>query len=619
MCGFIGYVNGTNIIDHHQTIENMMNTIIHRGPDSGGIHTDDKVTLGFRRLSIIDLSDVANQPLYSNDGSIVLVFNGEIYNFQELREDLIAKGHQFKTKSDSEVLIYGYIEYGEEFVKQLRGMFAFCIWDKNKDHLFIARDGFGIKPLYFTNHTTDNTIIFGSEIKSFLPHPSFIKELNKDALRPYLTFQYSSMDETFFKGVYKLPPANYMIIKDGKITKMERYWDKKFHEKENTLDHYVKEIQDTMKESVAVHQISDVKVGAFLSGGVDSSYVTSLMRPNKTFSVGFKDYESMFNETTHSKDLCDILGIENESKYITAEECFEALPTIQYHMDEPQSNPSSVPLYFLCELASKDVTVVLSGEGADEIFGGYEWYQPSKKMETYEKIPLGLRKAVRGIAEKLPKNKVSNFLIKGGQTVEERFIGEAVVWDEEDAYNVLKPEYRNGPTVQSITKRIYKEVPGHDDVSKMQYLDLNLWMPGDILLKADRMSMAHSLELRVPFLDKEVMELAKNIPSKYRVNEIDTKYALRQAANKELPEEWAKRKKLGFPVPIRHWFKEEKYYKLVKEMFTADFTHEFFDVDQLVGYLDEHYTGKANRARYIWTVYVFLVWYKRFFIDEVAA
>lgn len=619
MCGFIGYINGTNVIDHHQTIENMMNTIIHRGPDSGGIHTDDKVTLGFRRLSIIDLSDVANQPLYSADGNIVLVFNGEIYNFQELREDLIQKGHPFKTKSDSEVLIYGYIEYGVDFVKKLRGMFAFSIWDKNKDEMFIARDGFGIKPLYFTNHTTDNTIIFGSEIKSFLPHPSFIKELNKDAIRPYLTFQYSSMNETFFKGVFKLPPAHYMIIKDGKITKMERYWDKKFNPKENSLEHYVNEIQETMKESVAVHQISDVKVGAFLSGGIDSSYVTALQRPNKTFSVGFKDYESMFNETTHSKELCDILGIENESKYITAEECFEALPTIQYHMDEPQSNPSSVPLYFLCELASKDVTVVLSGEGADEIFGGYEWYQSSKKMDTYEKVPFGLRKVIRGIAEKMPKNKVSNFLIKGGQTVEERFIGEAVVWDEDDAFNVLKPEYRNGPTVRSITKSIYAEVPDHDDVSKMQYLDLNLWMPGDILLKADRMSMAHSLELRVPFLDKEVMELAKNIPSKYRVNEMDTKYALRQAAHAELPEEWAKRKKLGFPVPIRHWLKEEKYYNLVKDMFQADFTHEFFDVNQLVGYLDEHYTGKANRARYIWTVYVFLVWYKRFFVDEQAA
>ncbi|MFJ5563053.1 asparagine synthase (glutamine-hydrolyzing) [Lysinibacillus xylanilyticus] len=614
MCGFIGYINGTNVIDHHQTIENMMNTIIHRGPDSGGIHSDDTVTLGFRRLSIIDLSDVANQPLYSADGNIVLVFNGEIFNFQELRADLIEKGHNFKTHSDSEVIIYGYVEYGVDFVKKLRGMFAFCIWDKKNDLQFIARDGFGIKPLYYTENTTDGTFIFGSEIKSFLPHPSFIKELNKDALRPYLTFQYSSMDETFFKGVYKLQPAHYMLIKNGQ-KQIVQYWDKKFHAKEAPIEKYVEDIRTTVRESVDAHQISDVKVGSFLSGGIDSSYITSLLRPDKSFSVGFSDYEDMFNETNLAKDLSDTLNIQNERKYISADECFEALPKIQWHMDEPQSNPSSVPLYFLSELASKDVTVVLSGEGADEIFGGYSWYQNSGKMQQYEKVPFGIRKALRGIAEALPKNQYTHFLVKGGQTVEERFIGEAVVWDEEDALNVLKPDYKNGPSVKTITKRIYDEVPGDDDVTKMQYLDLNLWMPGDILLKADKMSMAHSIELRVPFLDKEVMELAKNIPSKYRVNDIDTKYVLRQAAHQELPEEWAKRPKLGFPVPIRHWLREEKYYKMVKEMFTTDFANEFFDTKQLVGYLDEHYEEKANRGRYIWTAYVFLVWYKQFFVD----
>ncbi|MFC5558260.1 asparagine synthase (glutamine-hydrolyzing) [Ureibacillus thermophilus] len=615
MCGFIGYIHGTDEIDHHKTIERMMDTIIHRGPDSGGKHVDEKVSLGFRRLSIIDLSNAANQPLYNEDGSIVLVFNGEIYNFQELREELIEKGYHFKTKSDSEVLIYSYMEYGEEFVKQLRGMFAFCIWDKNRNQMMLARDGFGIKPLYYSNHTKDNTFIFGSEIKSFLPHPSFIKEMNKDALRPYLTFQYSAMDETFFKGVYKLRPAHYMIVKDGKIVKMEKYWDKKYHAKDNTLEYYVEEIRKTVKESVEAHKISDVKVGSFLSGGIDSSYVTALLRPNTSFSVGFKNYEKMFNETDHAKELSELLNIENKRTFVSADDVFEKLPTIQWHMDEPQSNPSSVPLYFLCELASKDVTVVLSGEGADEIFGGYEWYQPSKRMEAYEKIPFGLRRIISNIAKKLPKNKYTNFLVKGGQTIEERFIGEAVVWDEEDALNVLKPAYRSGPSVHSITKPIYAEVPYEDDVTKMQYLDLNLWLPGDILLKADKMSMAHSLELRVPFLDKKVMELAKNIPTPYRVNEEDTKYALRQAALKELPEEWAKRKKLGFPVPIRHWFREEKYYNLVKEAFQSEYAKEFFNTDQLMKYLDDHYHQKANYARYIWTVYVFLVWYKRFFID----
>lgn len=614
MCGFVGYIKGKNAIDHSAIIEHMLETIIHRGPDSGGVHEDEDVVLGFRRLSIIDLSTAANQPLYSEDGNIVLVFNGEIYNFQELREELKAQGYNFRTSSDSEVLIYGYLAYGTAMMQRLRGMFAFCIWDKRNDTVFIARDGFGIKPLYYTRHTVDNTFIFGSEIKSFLPHPSFVKELNKDALRPYLTFQYSAMDETFFKGVYKLPPAHYMIIKNGEV-QIEKYWDKAFREEESTLEHYVEEIHETMKESVATHRISDVKVGSFLSGGIDSSYITSLLRPNKSFSVGFADYEAMFNETNLAKDLSDQLGVQNERKMVTAEECFDALPTIQYHMDEPHSNLSSLPLYFLAELARKHVTVVLSGEGADEIFGGYPWYQNSPKMEKYEKLPYGIRRVAHHLGKKLPKNRITEFMVKGGQKVEERFIGEAVIFSEEDALGVLTPEFRKGPSVYSITGKVYNRVKGADDVTKMQYLDLHLWLPGDILLKADKMSMAHSIELRVPFLDKQVMELGKKLPSRYRVNAIDTKYALRQAALKDLPEEWANRPKLGFPVPVRHWLREERYYNLVKETFSSEYAKAFFNTDVLIGYLDDHYHGRKNRARYVWTTYVFLVWYKRFFID----
>jgi len=615
MCGFVGYIHGSTAWNHQTVIEGMMNRIVHRGPDSGGMYSDDKVTLGFRRLSIIDLSDNGKQPMYSADGNLVLVFNGEIFNFQELREDLKQKGHIFHSKTDSEVLIYGYKEYGYDFVKQLRGMFAFAIWDKVNDTMFIARDGFGIKPLYYTTNTTDGSLLFGSEIKSFLAHPAFIKEVNKDALRPYLTLQYSSMGETFFKGVHKLKPAHYMVLKGNDIHTVE-YWDKKFHAENGTLESYVEEVKATMADSVRAHKISDVKTGAFLSGGVDYSLVTALMKPEKSFSVGFSEYEKMFNETNQAADLSAILGIENVRKYISPEEAFHALPTIQYHMDEPQSNPSSVPLYFLAELAKKDVTVVLSGEGADEIFGGYSWYEPSKKMETYEKIPYSLRKGIGKLAHKLPKNTLTTFLVKGGQKVEERFIGQAIVWDEEEAVDILKPAYKNGPDIRTITKPIYDEVKGQDDVTKMQYLDLNLWMPGDILLKADKMSMAHSLELRVPFLDKEVMELAKRIPSEYRVNEIDTKYVLRRAAADVLPEEWAKRPKLGFPTPIRHWLREEEFYKEVRKAFASDYAAEFFDTDKLVQILDDNYTKKLDYGRQIWTAYIFLVWYKRFFIDE---
>ncbi|SET17054.1 asparagine synthase (glutamine-hydrolysing) [Natronincola peptidivorans] len=614
MCGFVGFAGSNLALDKEKTINTMMDTIIHRGPDSGGIYTDEAVTLGFRRLMIIDLSEEASQPMYNEDKSCVLVFNGEIYNYQILRIELEKKGHIFKSNTDSEVIIHAYEEYGVDLLQKVRGMFAFTIWDTKNETMFLARDFFGIKPLYYTQNTTDNSLIFGSEIKSFLKHPSFKKELNKDALRPYLTFQYSVLDETFFKGVYKLKPGHYMIYKKGDI-KIKRYWDCLFDEKENTLEYYVDKIKSTMLESVNYHKISDVKVGSFLSGGIDSSYITALLMPNNTFSVGFHDYEAMFDETNLAKELSDLLKVENHRKIITADECFEMLPTIQYHMDEPQSNPSSVPLYFLAGLASEFVTVVLSGEGADEIFGGYDWYQTSPTMNKYQKIPYPIRRPISLVCKKLPKNRATGFLLKGGQKVEEKFIGQAKVFEENDALMVLKDDYKNGPSVESITKKVYDRVKNQDDLSKMQYIDLNLWLPGDILLKADKMSMAHSLELRVPFLDKEVMALASQIPSYLRVNRKNTKYSLRVAAGETLPEAWANRKKVGFPIPIRYWLREKKYYDLVKEMFESDIAKEFFNTDHLIRFLDEHYTRKNNYARYIWTVYVFLVWYEKFFVE----
>lgn len=615
MCGFVGFADAAATLDRKHIIEQMMDRIRHRGPDSGGVHLDEHVTFGFRRLSIIDLSEEAKQPLYNEDGSIVLIFNGEIYNYQQLREALLEQGHQFKSHTDSEVILHGYEQYGVEIVHKLRGMFAFAIWDTKQQSLFLARDFFGIKPLYYTQNTTDDSFLFGSEIKAFLPYPSFKKELNTDALKPYLTFQYSVLDETFFSGVYKLQPGHYLLYKEGKI-EVKEYWDPQYQEQSNSFEYYKTQINRIMKESVTYHQISDVPVGAFLSGGIDSSYVTSLAKPNKTFSVGFADYEDLFNETNLAAELSDILGIENHKRMVTADECFTKLPTIQYHMDEPQSNPSSVPLYFLAELASKHVTVVLSGEGADELFGGYIWYQDSPNIHRYKKLPKLIRRPLAELAKKLPQNRITAFLVKGGEKVEDRFIGQAKVFTEEEAIGVLTGAYKKGPSIRSITQKYYDRVQGQNDLDKMQYLDLKLWQPGDILLKADKMSAAHSIELRVPFLDTQVMEVASAIPSELRVNQTNTKYVLREAAKDVLPNEWANRPKVGFPVPIRHWLKEEKYYKLVKELFQADFTKQFFDSITLMRYLDEHYSGKNNHARKIWTVYVFLIWYKEFFIER---
>lgn len=591
----------------------MSDRIVHRGPDMEGSYLGDGITLGFRRLSIIDLSEAGRQPMVSPDGKIALVYNGEIYNFPSLREELEKKGYVFRTRCDSEVLMHGYIEYGEKLVYHLRGMFAFVIWDSEKQMLYGARDFFGIKPFYY-GKLSNGELIFGSEIKSFLDHPSFEKKVNKNALRPYLTFQYSALEDTFFEGVKKLRPAHYFIYKDGKMD-IKRFWSIDFNEKRIPFEDCVNEINEAVNESVKAHKISDVEVGAFLSGGVDSSYITASLMPDKTFSVGFAGGEK-FNETNYAKELSDILGIKHYSRILTPDECFEALPDIQYHMDEPQSNPSSVPLYFLAKLAKEHVTVVLSGEGADEIYAGYEWYDVTGMAKKYRKIPKFLRIAAASAAKKLPYFKGHDFIIKNSGRPEDYFIGHALVFEDKEALSVLNDEYKCGPSALEAVAPIYKEVSNKDELTKKQYLDLNCWMPGDILLKADKMSMAHSLELRVPFLDKEIMKQAQEIPSDYKINGKNTKYVMRRAANKTVPDNWANREKKGFPVPIRFWLREDKYYNIVKSYFESDFASEFFKTEELMKLLDEHKSEKKNNGRKIWTVLVFLTWYKKFFVDE---
>ena len=613
MCGIVGFSG--KIEYKREIVQNMTDLIVHRGPNSAGAYTDADMALGFRRLSIIDLAD-GSQPMYNEDKSLVLVYNGEIYNFQSLREELIAAGHTFATHCDSEVLLHGYEQYGgPALMKKLRGMFAFVIWDTKEKKLFGARDMFGIKPMYYTT-TKDGEFIFASEIKSMLAHPHFERAVNKNALLPYLTFQYSATEETFFAGVYKLLPAHFFTWKDGEFY-TERYWDVDFEAKDGDFEAYSEELDRVVHESVEAHRISDVPVGSFLSGGVDSSSITACLMPEETFSVGFEGEHEKFNETSEAAELSRRLGIKNVRRMISADECFEAFPTIQYHMDEPQSNPSSVPLYFLAKLAAEDVTVVLSGEGADEIFAGYEWYDETPMMRKYKKLPQFLRIAAARAARTLPYFKGHDFIIKASGRPEDYFVGQALVFPEKEAKSVLRDEYKNGERVRDITGRIYARVKGRDELTKKQYLDLMLWLPGDILLKADKMSMAHSLELRVPFLDKEVMKMAEKIPAKYKITKENTKYILRHAANRTLPDEWANRKKKGFPVPIRLWLREEKYAQLVRRYFESAFASEFFDTDALIRLLDDHVAGKANNGRKIWTVFTFLVWYKRFFIDFI--
>ena len=590
MCGFCGFTG--NVENKEQVIENMMNKIIYRGPDSAGTHVDDDVALGFRRLSIIDLAD-GTQPIYNEDGTKVIVFNGEIYNYQGIRDDLIKKGHIFKTKTDTEVILHGYEEYGPDVLNKFRGMFGIAIWDLVSKELFIARDFFGIKPMYYTQ--IGNNLVFGSEIKCILTHPNVKKELNIHALQNYLSFQYGVPNETFFENIYCLQPGHYLKFKDGKL-EITRYWKPEFMVNDSwNYDDLVKEIDTTFKESVEAHKISDVEVGCFLSSGVDSSYVATQFKGQKSFTVGFN--YNKYNEIDYAKELAEEIGQDHYFKKITDDEFWSIVPKVQYYMDQPHADPSCVALYYVCQIASEHVKVVLSGEGADELFGGYRIYHEPFSLRYSKILPRFVWKGIAGVCNLIPRNfPGKSYANRASKTLEERFIGNANLFSDKEKTKILKNTEGMKKTSE-ITKPFYDDTKGMDDVTRMQYIDINLWMIGDILLKADRMSMANSLELRVPFLDKEVWNLARTIPSKFKVTKDGrTKVAMREAALGNMPEKVAQRKKLGFPVPTREWLKQEKYYETVKKEFESETAKKYFVTDEIIKLLDEHYQLKKDNS-----------------------
>lgn len=605
MCGFCGFTG--QIATPEEILEKMKNKIIHRGPDSGGSHIDTGIAMGFRRLSFLDLEG-GHQPIYNETRDMVITFNGEIYNHQEIREELIAKGHVMGSGADTEVLIHGYEEWGEEILQKLRGMFAFVIWDKKNETLFGARDFFGIKPFYYT--IANGNFIYGSEIKSILEHPDVKKEVNPVALENYLTFQYSVLEETFFKGIFKLMPAHCFTFKNGKLD-IKRYWEPVFEpDHSKSLDQWVDEIDAAMQDSIQAHKIADVEVGSFLSSGVDSSYVAACFKGDKTFTVGF-DYQN-YNEIDYAKALSEKIEIDNYSHLISEQEYWDSIGNVQYHMDEPLADPSAIALYFVARTAAEHVKTSMSGEGADEFFGGYNIYREPHDLLPLTRLPRPVRKGLGAMAQKLPKMKGKNYLIRGSKDLQERFIGNAFMLNEQERERILKHPTGKFHHTQ-LTKPFYDKVKHLDDVTKMQYIDIHFWLIGDILLKADKMSMAHSLEVRVPFLDRVVFDVARRVPTEHKVTKENTKFAMRQAAHRYLPDMVAEKKKLGFPVPIRVWLKEDKYYNIVKDAFHSPAAQEYFKTEEIMKYLDDHKAGKADNSRKIWTVYMFLVWHKQFF------
>ena len=613
MCGFAGYIHNYGTFDKEEVIHKMADRIKHRGPDDAHYYIDDGIALGFRRLSIIDLEG-GRQPILNEDGSLVLLFNGEIYNYQELREELIKAGHVFTTKTDSETILHGYEEYGKKILDRLRGMFAFIIWNKNTKELFGARDIFGIKPFYY--YKKGKEFMFGSEIKSFLSHPNFEKELDEDMIPLYLSYEYSPDERTIFKNVFKLPGAHCFTYKNGEL-KVERYYKIEYKiEDDKSLEYWENAITKEFTESVSMHQIADVEVGCFLSSGVDSSYVVKEISKGtkkvKTFSVGYE--EEKYSELPYAQDFSNVIGVPNIANKVSADEFFDAVPEIQYYMDEPLPNPSEIPLYFLAKNARRYVKVVLSGEGADELFGGYPMYLAGGHFDHYShKVPFPVRKVLGTVAKHCPNFKGKNFLVRDAMEPYQRFMRANYVFQSAERQKFLKRPIAS-KVPEEYSKRYFDEVSNLDEPTQLQYVDMHTWMIYDILLKADRMSMANSLELRVPFLDKKMLELSTRIPSRYRAANETTKIALRGAAIKQLPERTANKKKLGFPVPLNDWLREDKYYNKVKAAFQSDIAEKFFVTSELMKLLDDHKSGKALNMQKIWSFYTFILWYEQFFV-----
>lgn len=620
MCGICGFIEKNNREKYHveQILSRMMSTLIHRGPDQGRNWMSDSAALGFRRLSIIDLPGGA-QPMVNEAGDKVLVFNGEIYNYQTLRQELLDAGHRFSSEGDSEVLLHGYEEWGERLPERLRGMFAFVIWDERKRQLYAARDYFGIKPFYYT--LAGENFVFASEIKGILPYPGYEKRLNEEALEQYLSFQYSVLEETFFKDIFQLRPGHFLKYgaDDGSL-EITQYFVPKLKPEtvrgrgQKAEEEWVQRLDQAVQDSVKAHMTADVEVGAFLSGGVDSCLVAAEFTGKRAFTVGFGSGAGKYNEIPLAKSAAEEMHLEHYGKRISEKEFWEAAPEVFYFMDEPLGDPSAVALYFLAREAARRVRVVLSGEGADELFGGYCIYCEPNALRLYQKLPAVLRRAAAKAALHLPRIKGRSFLIRGSMPVEERFIGNANLFTEEERERLLLR--RTGtPSPQELLAADYRDVEKLDEAGRMQYIDLLHWLPGDILQKADRMSMAHSLELRVPYLDRDVFQVAGCLPAKYKQKGQVSKYLFRRVAERHLKDAECQRRKLGFPVPLGSFLTSETGSKIIQETFSSPAAEKFFHREVLDELLRERGSRCGNVNRKIWAVYSFLIWYGIYFSD----
>lgn len=618
MCGIAGIMYRDGRTPSESELKQMTDIIFHRGPNDAGFYTDPGIGLGFRRLSIIDLAE-GHQPLCNEDETVWIVFNGEIYNYKALRSMLQEKGHIFRTHSDTEVIVHLYEEYGEACVNHMRGMFGFVIWDRNKRQLFGARDHFGIKPFYY--YRDGERFVFGSEIKSILQAEGISRQVDTESMLNYLTFQYVPEPATMFRGIAKLPPAHSVTIKSDGNMSIRKYWDPMFEPVQRPFADYVEEIRAGLTDSVKHHLVSDVERGCFLSSGIDSTAIAAHIKrleSLRTFSVGF---DGTNNETVIARETAAAIGTEHYEKVITQRDFFDAVPKAIWHQDEPVADPSAIALYHVAQLASEHVTVVLSGEGADELFGGYRIYREPQALRPLSWLPMPLKRLLHSLTKLLPAGVTGrNYVLRGTTPLEERFIGNAKVFSEDMKAELVRmsaEQLRGYRDPQQIAAAFYSRTRHLDPVSRMQDIDMNLWLPGDILMKADKMTMAHSLELRVPFLDKELFEIARKIPVQYRLAEGTTKYVFRKAMEGIIPDFILNRPKLGFPVPMRDWLKGSQGQVLLEQI-KASGIDSYIKMDAIERMASQHRNGQGDYSRRLWVLYVFALWHATYMQEQPA-
>ena len=626
MCAISGILNydSSKPIDP-ATLARMTDIMAHRGPDARGTFIDRNLGIGHRRLSIIDLAG-GDQPIFNEDGSVVVVFNGEIYNHSNLAETLTGRGHRFRTRSDTETIVHAYEEYGERCVEHFRGMFAFALWDRINRKLVLARDRLGIKPLYY--YEGADFLAFASEIKALLEIPGVRREVDPDALSHYLSLRYVPGPRTMFKNIFRLQPG-HLLTSSGGTTSIRKFWDIEFHPRDHGPEKLSLQFDQLLTESVRLRLAAEVPLGLFLSGGLDSSSILAMMsrlhraQGIHTFSVGYEEItgeERDSNEFEFARTAATKFGAEHHEYRLRPQEVQDFMPDLVWHLDEPLADPTCVPLYFISKIAREHITVVLSGEGADEIFGGYGIYRRMLQFESIHQHFGGLLSSMEPMLRRiLPGARQRTALNWATIPLHQRYRGVSRAFLPELKRELLPGNSRADGMLDALFESCFQAAKPASPLDQMLYVDTRIWLPDDLLLKADKMTMANAIELRVPFLDHRMVEFASTLPTSLKLHKGTGKTILRKAMADSVPPSILKRPKKGFPVPTRQWLKTELRGLVHDALLSPDAAvRDFMNFEVIQKIVQQHERGAADRSQEIWTLLVFEYWHRVFLNESIG-